>query len=53
MRLPAEVFNKKHKRIRIRIGSPVTVKEQEGFTDISTFRTASSGPDPVLARPWK
>jgi putative hemolysin len=37
VRLPAEVFNKKHKLIRIRIGNPVSVKEQETFTDISTY----------------
>jgi len=37
VRLPAEVFNKKHKTIRIRIGNPVSVKEQESFSDISTF----------------
>jgi len=37
VRLPAEVFNKKHKKIRIRIGNPISVKEQESFTDISTF----------------
>jgi putative hemolysin len=37
VRLPAEVFNKKHKKIRIRIGNPVTVKEQDSFSDISTF----------------
>ncbi len=37
VRLPAEVFNKKHKKIRIRIGNPVSVKEQESFSDISTY----------------
>lgn len=37
VRLPAEVFNKKHKKIRIRIGNPVSVKEQDSFSDISTF----------------
>jgi putative hemolysin len=37
VRLPAEVFNKKRKEIRIRIGNPVSVKEQESFTDVSTF----------------
>ena len=37
VRLPAEVFNKKHKKIRIRIGNPVSVKEQETFKDISTY----------------
>jgi putative hemolysin len=37
VRLPAEVFNKKHKKIRIRIGNPVSVKEQDTFSDISTY----------------
>ncbi len=37
VRLPAEVFNKKHKKIRIRIGTPISVKEQEAFSDISTY----------------
>ena len=37
VRLPAEVFNKKHKKIRIRMGNPITVKEQETFTDVSTY----------------
>lgn len=37
VRLPAEVFNKKHKKIRIRVGTPITVKEQDAFTDVSTY----------------
>jgi putative hemolysin len=37
VRLPAEVFNKKHKMIRIRVGNPISVKEQDSFTDISTY----------------
>ncbi len=37
VRLPAEVFNKKHKTIRIRIGNPISVKEQDAFSDISTY----------------
>ena len=37
VRLPAEVFNKKHKKIRIRVGNPVSVKEQDTITDISTY----------------
>ncbi|MEN8230477.1 MAG: GNAT family N-acyltransferase [Bacteroidota bacterium] len=37
VRLPAEVFNKKHKKIRIRIGNPITVKEQDTFNDVSTY----------------
>ena len=37
VRLPAEVFNKKHKKIRIRIGNPISVKEQDTIKDISTY----------------
>ncbi len=37
VRLPAEVFNKKHKKIRIRVGNPISVKEQDTFSDVSTY----------------
>jgi putative hemolysin len=37
VKLPSEIFNKKHKKIRIRIGNPVSVKEQDAFNDISTY----------------
>ncbi|MCK5136487.1 MAG: lysophospholipid acyltransferase family protein [Bacteroidales bacterium] len=37
VRLPSEIFNKKQKKIRIRIGNPITVKEQDNFSDISTY----------------
>ena len=37
MRLPSEIFNKKHKKIRIRIGNPISVKEQATISDISTY----------------
>jgi len=36
IRLPSELLNKKNKVIRIRIGNPVPVKDQEEFTD--TYR---------------
>jgi putative hemolysin len=36
-KLPSELFNKKNKTIQIRIGSPIPVKEQSEFTDISHF----------------
>ncbi len=36
IKLPSELFNKKNKLIKIRIGNPVSVKEQEEFTD--TFK---------------
>lgn len=37
VRLPSELFNKKKKVIRIRIGNPISVKEQNDFTDIARF----------------
>ncbi len=36
IKLPSELFNKKNKVIKIRIGNPVTVKDQDEFTD--TYR---------------
>ena len=36
-KLPSELFNKKNKTIKIRIGNPIPVKEQEEFVDISHF----------------
>jgi putative hemolysin len=37
VRLPSELLNKRHKTIKIRIGSPITVKEQDKFNDIYQF----------------
>ncbi len=37
VRLPSELFNKRKKVIRIRIGAPVTVAEQNEMSDISRF----------------
>ncbi len=37
VRLPSELFNKKNKLIRIRIGNPIPVKDQDMFTDISRY----------------
>ena len=36
-RLPSELLNKKDKTIKIRIGNPISVKEQERFCDIRQF----------------
>lgn len=33
IKLPSELFNKKNKLIRIRIGNPIPVKDQQEFTD--------------------
>jgi putative hemolysin len=35
--LPSELFNKKNKTIKIRIGSPITIKEQSEFKDLPHF----------------
>ncbi|NMC37326.1 MAG: GNAT family N-acetyltransferase [Bacteroidales bacterium] len=35
--LPSEILNKKNRIVRIRIGSPITVKEQEEFKDVSQY----------------
>ena len=37
VRLPRELFNKKRKVLRLRIGNPISVKDQEQFTDISRY----------------
>jgi len=37
VRLPHELFNKNRKVIRIRIGNPISVKDQEQFTDIARY----------------
>jgi len=36
-KLPSELFNKKNKTIKIRIGTPITIKEQSEFKDTSQF----------------
>lgn len=36
-KLPSELFNKKNKVVKLRIGLPITVQEQNEFTDISRF----------------
>ena len=36
-RLPSELFNKRDKHIRVRIGRPISVEEQAEFEDISEY----------------
>ena len=36
-KLPSELFNKRDKAIRVRIGNPISVKVQDDFTDIHQF----------------
>ncbi|HOP04934.1 MAG TPA: GNAT family N-acyltransferase [Tenuifilaceae bacterium] len=37
IKLPSELFNKKNKIVKLRIGIPITVSEQNEFTDISRY----------------
>ena len=37
VRLPSEIFNKRNRNIRIRIGNPIGVKEQDEFTDLARY----------------
>ncbi len=37
VKLPSELFNKKKRTVRIRIGNPIPVKEQNDFADISRY----------------
>ena len=37
VKIPSEMFNKKGKTIHIRIGTPITVKEQEEFEDFREY----------------
>lgn len=36
-KLPSELINKRNRTIKVRIGNPISVKEQEEFTDIHQF----------------
>lgn len=38
VKLPSELFNKAGKKVRVRIGSPIPVKDQEVFSDINDFK---------------
>ena len=37
VKLPSELINKRNKTIKVRIGNPITVMEQEAFTNIHQF----------------
>jgi putative hemolysin len=37
VKLPTELFHKKKKLIRVRIGSPITVKDQDEFSDVARY----------------
>lgn len=37
VRLPAEIFNKQGHKVRVRIGNPIPVEEQDVFSDINLY----------------
>lgn len=37
IKLPSELFNKKNKVVKVRLGLPISVEEQKEFSDISRF----------------
>ncbi len=37
VKLPSELFNKQGKMVRVRIGNPIPVKDQEQFSDINDY----------------
>ncbi|MFC2106980.1 lysophospholipid acyltransferase family protein [Bacteroidota bacterium] len=37
VKLPSEMFNKKGRVVRVRIGDPIPVKDQEAFNDVNDF----------------
>ncbi|MBU2652191.1 MAG: lysophospholipid acyltransferase family protein [Bacteroidetes bacterium] len=37
-KLPSELFNKEGKKVRVRIGTPIPVKDQDVFSDINDFK---------------
>jgi putative hemolysin len=37
VKIPSELFNKKNKSIRVRIGNPISVKDQAEVTDVSRY----------------
>jgi putative hemolysin len=37
IKLPSELFNKQGKEIRVRIGAPISVREQSDFTDLEKY----------------
>lgn len=37
IKLPSEIFNKRNKKIRIRIGKPISLKEQDEFSELARY----------------
>lgn len=53
IRLPAEIFNKQEHIVRIRIGHPISVEDQQRFSDINLYRKFLRTSSYSLSIPFK
>lgn len=52
-KLPSEVFSQKRRIIKVRIGKPITVKEQDAFLNINNFHDYLRKKTYMLANPFE
>ncbi|WP_103865350.1 lysophospholipid acyltransferase family protein [Aquimarina sp. I32.4] len=52
-KLPSELFSQENKIIKIRIGNPVSVKDQEGYTNLEDFTNFLRKKTYMLANPFE
>ena len=52
-KLPSELLSQKNRTIRVRIGKPITVKEQEGFESLEDFHQYLRRKTYMLANPYE
>jgi len=51
--LPSELLNQKNRIIKVRIGKPITIKEQESFTVLDDFHNYLRKKTYILANPFE
>ena len=52
-KLPSELLNQKNRIIKVRIGKPITIKEQESFTVLDDFHNYLRKKTYILANPFE
>lgn len=52
-KLPSEVFSQKKRKIKVRIGKPISVKDQKKFSDIDDFHEFIRKKTYMLANPFE
>ena len=52
-KLPSELLTQKHRVIKVRIGKPITVKEQESFSSLDSFHNFLRKKTYLLANPFE